>query len=92
MAVLSENELKAHILFKLSRHRRWGGKHTELVNVQSALPKEERGGAERLARKLADAGLITWLKKTGEIHVSLNPHRKKEIAEIVEKYLGRKIW
>ena len=92
MAAFSDEELKAHILYKLTRHNRWGGKHTELVNAQSALPKEARGDAERLARKLADEGLITWLKKTGEIHVSLNPHRKKEIVEIVEKYLGKKIW
>lgn len=79
------------MLYKLSRHRRWGAKHTELINVRTALPRECQSEAESLARELADAGLLTWLKKTGQIHVSLNPHRKKEIIEIVEKYLKEKI-
>lgn len=84
---ISREQLKAQILFKLSRHRRWGGKHTELINVRSALPREHRAEAEALAHELADEGFLTWLKKTGEIHVSLNPHRKKEIKEWIENYL-----
>lgn len=84
--------LKAHILYKLARHRRWGGKHTELVNVRTALPRECRHEAEKLARELANEGFLIWLPKTGQIHVSLNPRMKKEIVEMVEKYLKEKIW
>ena len=83
---ISRQQLKAHILYKLSRHNRWGGKHTELINVRSALPKQHRHEAEELARELANEGLITWLKKTGQIHVSLNPHRKEDILETLKKY------
>ncbi len=85
-------QIKAHILYTLSRHQRWGGKHTELINVRSALPREFQSQAETIARELADADLITWLKKTGQIHISLNPHKKKEIFEIIERYLGRQVW
>ncbi|OIO21252.1 hypothetical protein AUJ17_02875 [Candidatus Micrarchaeota archaeon CG1_02_47_40] len=88
----SSAQIKAHILYKLSRHRRWGGKHTELINVRSALPREFQSQAEAIARELADADLITWLKKTGQIHISLNPHRKKDIFDIIERYLGRQVW
>ncbi|MFA6214903.1 MAG: hypothetical protein WC717_06550 [Candidatus Micrarchaeia archaeon] len=84
--------LKAHILYKLARHRRWGGKHTELVNVRTALPRECQRDAETLARELANDGFLTWLPKTGQIHVSLNPRKKKEIVELVEKYIKVKIW
>jgi hypothetical protein len=87
----SDEQIKAHILYKLSRHYRWGGKHTELINVRSALPPECRSQADSLAKELADAGFITWLKKTGQIHISLNTAKKREIVEIVRKYLGEEI-
>lgn len=83
----TREHVKAHILYKLARHNRWGGKHTELINVRSALPQDARGQAEELAKELADEGLLTWLKKTGQIHISLNPHKKREIMERVQKYL-----
>ena len=92
MPALSDEEMKAHVLYKLARHRRWGGKHTELLNVRSALPREYQADAEKIAKELANSGLITWLKKTNQIHISLNPHRKKEILEIIERYLGKQIW
>lgn len=92
MQEITDDILKAHILYKLSRHKRWGAKHTALLNVRTALPREHQARCEELARKLSDEGMITWLKKTGEIHISLNPHKKKEIVENVEKYLGQRIW
>jgi len=88
----SEEELKAHILYKLSRKRRWGGKHTELIHVRSAMPKGHEHLAEKLARELADEGFLTWLMKTGQIHVSLQPGRKAEILALVEKYFGKQYW
>ncbi len=87
-----KDALKAHILFKLARHRRWGGKHTELMHVRSALPKGYESMAESLAKELANEGMLTWLKKTNDVHVSLNPHRKKSIIELVERYFGKQIW
>jgi len=65
--------------------------HTELVNARTALPRENRGECKELSRELANEGFLTWLPKTGQIHVSLNPRKKKEIVEMVEKYLKEKI-
>ncbi len=87
----SKEQLRAHILQKLSRQSRWGAKHTALIHVRSALPKKYRQYAEELAKELANEGFITWLKKTGEIHVSLNSHRSKDIAAIIEKYRDRPV-
>ncbi len=92
MKEFSNEQIKAHILYKLARHRRWGGKHTELENVKSALPQNARPKAQELAKELLNEGLITWLKKTDDIHVSLNPHQKARILEMVEKYYGKQIW
>jgi len=88
----SREQLKAHILYKLSRHRRWGAKHTSLENVKSALPQAARAEAEELAKELLNEGFITWLRKTNEIHISLNSHQKARIVEIVEKYYEKQIW
>jgi hypothetical protein len=35
---------------------------------------------------------VTWLKKTGEIHISLNAHKRKEILELIEKYHEKQYW
>ena len=88
----SREQIKAHILYKLARHRRWGAKHTELANVKSALPPQIVSEAEGIAKELANEGPITWLKKTNQIHISLNPQRKKEIVALVGKYFGQQIW
>lgn len=82
----SPERIKAHILLKLIRKRRWGGRHTELANVRGSLPAHLAGEAEKAARELCNEGLITWLKKTNQVHVSLNSHRRKEITEMVKRY------
>ncbi|MBI5159351.1 hypothetical protein HY992_04485 [Candidatus Micrarchaeota archaeon] len=60
--------------------------------MRSALPRECQSKAERLAKELANEGLLTWLMKTGQIHVSLNPHRKREINELIETYFEKQSW
>ncbi|VVC01393.1 Uncharacterised protein [uncultured archaeon] len=89
---LSKEEIRARILLKLSRKRIWGNKHTELVHVRSGLPKGFEKKAEEAARELRDEGFLTWLPKTGEIHISLNPARKKEIEQMIEKCRWKQIW
>jgi hypothetical protein len=85
-ADISRENLKAIILYKLSRHKRWGDTHTELIHVRSSLPKKYWQDAEELAKELANEGLITWLKKTGQIHISLRSSRKSDIAALLRKY------
>jgi hypothetical protein len=79
------------MLLKLFRHRRWGAKHTELLHVRTALPPKYRHLAEDIAKELANDGLLTWLRKTGEIHISLNSHRSKDIVAIIDKYRNHPI-
>ena len=87
----SKEQVKAHILYKLARRRIWGAKHTELIHVRSGLPPKFQSEAEGIAKELADEGFITWLKKTNQIPISLNPQLKKEILEIIEKYSEKQI-
>ncbi|MEW6329340.1 MAG: hypothetical protein AB1468_04435 [Candidatus Micrarchaeota archaeon] len=89
---ITNEAIGAHILYKLARKRRWGGKHTELRNcIKSLDPKlHERG--EACAGALIKKGLLLHGPKTGETHVSLNPARKGEILGVIRKYLGSNVW
>ena len=88
----SDEELDAHVLYMLARKRIWGGKHTPLKYARSDLPPEHRGEAEDIGKRLAKKDLVTWQPKTGSIHISLNPRKRKEIMEIIEKYYGKQLW
>lgn len=86
---IDHERLRAHILRKLALHRIWGNKHTPLIYVRNGLPKGSEAASEEVAKQLANENMITWLPKTGEIHISLNPARKKEIVQLIEKYYGK---
>lgn len=88
----SEEQLEAHILYCLARRRRWGEKHMPLIYVRSGLPPAYRGDAEDIAKRLRNKGFLSWLPKTGGIHVSLRLDKRKEITEIIEKYFGKQMW
>ncbi|OHA82044.1 MAG: hypothetical protein A2675_02820 [Candidatus Yonathbacteria bacterium RIFCSPHIGHO2_01_FULL_51_10] len=64
---------------------KWGGSHTEERNLFKGMPKHLIGRKETLAvlHELYRERLILKHVKSNEVHVSLNPEKKKEIEEIV---------
>lgn len=74
-------------LRKLINLNIWGGRHTELKNLQKALPSHLRGVKEhkRAIKELIKRGFLNIKPSTGEKHVSLNSHKQKEIYEFLEK-------
>ncbi len=86
MAEITINDIKARIIRKLVLWRKWGGSYTE--NILGGLESHLRG--EKIT-KIAIQELVQdeWLlavKKTREIHYSLNSRKTKEILEFYEKY------
>lgn len=83
---LTKEEVKARILRKLIRWRKWGGSHTE--NVLNGLPRHLRG--EKIVKEaLEELVQLQWLlpaMKTGEVHYSLNPRKVKEIMQFYKSY------
>lgn len=84
---MQEDEIKARILYKLARKRKWGASHTSFDNLHKGfknnLGKEVRQAAEELMR----AGLVLQ-KPTGYgLEVSLNPQKKQEITSLIEEHL-----
>jgi len=75
-------------LRKLLNLDMWGGKHTESKNLLKALAKHLRGEkvTEEAIKELNRLEFLISKPSTGEIHISLNPRKKKEIEEFITKY------
>ena len=74
-------------LRKLLNLNIWGGRHTELKNLQKALPAHLRGSKEskNAIKELLKKQFLNIKPSTGEQHVSLNSHKQKEIYEFLGK-------
>ncbi len=74
-------------LRKLMNLNMWGGKHTEIKNLQKALPDHLRGTKDmkKAIKELIDRGFLNVKSSTGELHVSLNSHKQKEIYEFLQE-------
>jgi hypothetical protein len=64
----------------------WGGRHTELKHLSQALPSHLRGSKEskNALKELTNREFIFVKMSTGEKHVSLNSHKRREIYEFME--------
>ncbi len=74
-------------LRKLVNLNIWGGRHTEIKNLQKALPDHLRGTKEhkRALKELINKGFLNAKPSTGELHVSLNSHKQKEIFDFLQE-------
>ena len=79
--MIDKKFIQDKMLRKLIALQKWGGSHTEEINLVKGLPKHLRG--EKVAtdalEELYDLGFLLTKKSTGEVHVSLNPEKKREI-------------
>jgi len=82
-----QNAIMKRFLRKLINLDIWGGRHTEIRNLQKALPDHLRGSkeAKEAIKELIEKDFLIIKISTGEKHVSLNSHKQKEIFEFLEK-------
>ena len=79
--------LTAELLYKLYRKGIWGGRHTPIKNLYHLTNKIIIRDSQKAVRELTNLSWIQLKKSTGEIHISLNPHKKYEIKEFILKVL-----
>ena len=89
-----EKEIKLiieHILIRLRNMRKWGGSHSELKKVVKSLPtplRESKKGRKQIntaIKLMVNLGFLKIKPSTGELHVSLNPHKHKEISNFLRE-------
>lgn len=76
-------ELQAQLLFKLYRKGKWGGAHTPIKNLFHLLDQSSIKESKKVLRELINLGWVLIKPSTGEEHISLNPHKNKEIKEFI---------
>lgn len=80
------------ILVKLTNMKKFGGAHTALRNIIKGLPslitsnKKGRKLIEEAVKQLVRIGFLLAKPSTGEIHISLNSKKIKEIREFIQKH------
>jgi hypothetical protein len=82
----SNERLKAWILLKLIRKRRWGARHTAFEHLCKSAPSHLRGKLRDAAKELVREGLIKVKPTFYGKQVSLNPEFCERIEEIVRKH------
>jgi len=84
---MDKHSIMRKLLRKLANLNIWGGKHTEIKNLKKCLPRHLRGEkvAEQAIKELMQSEFIQAKLSTNEIHLSLNPRKKKEIYEFLSK-------
>ena len=91
-----EKEIKfvmVHLLIRLKNMHKWGGAHSELKKIVKSLPtylRESKQGKKRINKAiklLINYSFLLIKPSTGELHVSLNPRKQREILEFLKNEL-----
>ena len=86
-----DDELKAMVLHKLAKKRKWGESHTAFENVAKGVPPHLKGKLEDVAKELIKEGYIIP-KPTGYgLQISLNVERSEEIRSIIRRYFENEV-
>jgi len=89
--MLSDDEIKATILFKLHKRGNWGGSHTAFDNLKKGFKDAELGKhgmkhLDKLANELIRQGLIIPKPTHYGLQASLNPRESMVIIEFMRRF------
>lgn len=86
MSEPTDENIKAHILFKLHWKKYWGGRHTAIESVKKGIPKHLGGKYVDMAKVLIKEGMLLSKPTAYGLQISLNPRQRDKIIEIVESF------
>ena len=90
--MVSDDELKATILHRLARKRKWGASHTAFENTMKGVPPHLKGKVKEAGEQLVREGFIVP-KPTGYgLHISLNTRKSEEIKRLIRRYFKEEIF
>ncbi|MBI4258538.1 MAG: hypothetical protein HY619_06250 [Thaumarchaeota archaeon] len=85
-AELTEDQIRADVMYRLLRKNCWGAKYLPVDTLVNWIGKQVKRDGKRVTRIIDDLHKEAYLlmHKRGET-VSLNPARSKEITQFVER-------
>ena len=85
---LTDEQIKADIMYKLLRRSCWGAKYLPIDTLVNWMGKQIKGNGKKVGimiKALAKDGYLILQKRNTT--ASLNPRTKRAIMEFIEKYL-----
>lgn len=89
MDSFSKDFLRAKILFKLARMRKWHNSHTAFDNLKKGFKPHEQKDVKKISENLIKEGYLLKKPTKYGLHVSLNHHKAQEIKNTVREFLGQ---
>lgn len=91
--MLTEDQIKASILFKLHKRGNWGASHTAFENIKKGFSERDFGkrgakAADKVAKDLIRDGLMIAKPTHYGMQISLNPRQSEKIISIMKEYFS----
>ena len=89
---MEKEDVMWFVLIKLVNMGKFGGAHTALKNITKGLPssitsnKKGKKIIQIAVKELLRRDFLLTKPSIGEIHISLNPRKIKEIKEFIQRY------
>lgn len=83
--------IRAKILFKLARKRKWGASHTAFDNLKKGFKPHEQKSVKKITEELIREGFIIKKPTHYGLHVSLNHYKAQGIKQIIKEFLNQLI-
>lgn len=85
-ASFSDEQIRADILCKLCRKKKWGGAHTSFDNLPKWCDHRLSHKYRDAAKQLITDGFLLQKPTHYGLEVSLNPSKRDEILEIINQF------
>ena len=89
--MLSDDQIRATVPFKLYKRGNWGGSHTAYENLKKGFKESDLGRSElkrvdKAVKELMRSGLIVQKPTSYGLQVSLNPRQNRLIVTLMKRY------
>lgn len=84
--MLTDEEVKGKILFKMSRHGKYNESHTAIENLHKGFPGHEIGRVKSIVEQMMREGLLILKPTSYGEQVSINLEKVESVKFLIRKY------
>lgn len=89
--MITDDELKATVLHRLAKRRKWGESHMAFEFVCKGVPSHLKGKMGEITNALIKEGFIIPKPTSYGLQISLNVARSEEIKMLIKKYFENEV-